>query len=112
MPLGYSAIFLPQIRNPDEPITMDMEMESWFAAIYGLALPLGSLLAGSSIERFGRMPTIKYPLILTVIGWVFIGMSHSMTPLLIGRFIIGVSNSLVASTSQVRPLPYSWPQLD
>lgn len=101
MPLGYSAIFLPQIRDPAEPINMDMEMESWFASIYGLALPLGSLLAGSTIERFGRLPTIRYPLILTVIGWVFIGLSQSMAPLLIGRFLIGVSNSLVAATSQV-----------
>lgn len=30
MPLGYSAIFLPQIRDPMEPINMDLETETWF----------------------------------------------------------------------------------
>lgn len=33
MPLGYSAIFLPQIRDPAEPIDMDLEMETWFGEL-------------------------------------------------------------------------------
>lgn len=34
MPLGYSAIFLPQIRDPLEPMNMDLDMESWFGNFF------------------------------------------------------------------------------
>lgn len=30
MPLGYTAVFLPQIDNTTDPLWMDREMASWF----------------------------------------------------------------------------------
>lgn len=71
------------------------------ASIYSLALILGSIMAGSFIERFGRHPTITYPLLLTISGWILTGFATSTTPLLISRFLIGCSNSLVSTSAQV-----------
>lgn len=81
------------------------------ASIYSIALPIGSFIASACIEQFGRLPTIRYPLLLTIAGWIITATGKSIPPLLIGRFLIGCSNSLIANTAQVYVSEISDPSL-
>lgn len=53
------------------------------------------------MERYGRQPTLRYPMILTITGWALIATAYSHSALLSGRFLIGMSNSLAAAVYQV-----------
>ena len=35
MPIGYSAVLLPQLYNDTEPLVIDIEMGSWIGELMG-----------------------------------------------------------------------------
>ncbi|XP_065155168.1 facilitated trehalose transporter Tret1-like [Atheta coriaria] len=101
MPIGYSAILLPQLKNSNDTLLIDDEIGSWIASVHSAATPLGALLSGVLMERCGRKSALQISALPLVIGWLLIGFAHNHALILIGRLIAGMSAGLCAAPGQV-----------
>ncbi|XP_011251472.1 facilitated trehalose transporter Tret1-2 homolog isoform X1 [Camponotus floridanus] len=101
MPIGYSAVLLPQLSESNSTIYMDHEVGSWIASIHSLATPVGSLLSGPLLEMIGRRSSLQWATVPLCIGWLIIGFSKSVVAILIGRIVCGISVGLMPVPSQI-----------
>jgi len=74
------------------------------ASVHSLATPIGSLLSGPFLDAIGRRGCLQLSVIPLCIGWLIIGFSKSVTSILVGRVICGVSVGFMAVPSQVQIL--------
>ncbi|XP_053985265.1 facilitated trehalose transporter Tret1-2 homolog [Hylaeus volcanicus] len=101
MPIGYSAILLPQLAENNGTMHADRELRSWIASVHSLATPVGSLLSGPLLDAIGRRGSLQLAAVPLCAGWIVIGLSRSITTLLIGRVTLGLSVGLMAVPAQV-----------
>ncbi|XP_076678894.1 facilitated trehalose transporter Tret1-2 homolog isoform X4 [Andrena cerasifolii] len=101
MPIGYSAILLPQLTEDNGTMHADRELSSWIASVHSLATPIGSLLSGALLDGIGRRGSLQLSAIPLCAGWVIIGFARSIPCLLIGRVVLGFAVGLMAVPAQV-----------
>ncbi|XP_023016449.2 solute carrier family member pippin isoform X1 [Leptinotarsa decemlineata] len=101
MPVGYSAILLPQLKFINGSMQIDDEIGSWIASIHSAATPLGSLLSGVLMERCGRKLALQIASMPLILGWILIAFAPNHALLLLGRLIAGFSAGLSAAAGQV-----------
>ncbi|CAH1185384.1 unnamed protein product [Phyllotreta striolata] len=101
MPVGYSAILLPQLKFLNDSMKIDDEIGSWIASIHSAATPLGSLVSGVLMERCGRKLALQIASIPLISGWAMIAFSTNHSVLLLGRLVAGFSSGLAAAAGQV-----------
>lgn len=101
MTMGYTAIFLPQLRNVSDPLYMDDSTGSWYASINNLASPLGSLAAGIVMDHYGRRISILVPIIPIILLWSLTALAQSTTILFFCRTLIGFFTGFVPVTCQI-----------
>ncbi|XP_046388749.1 facilitated trehalose transporter Tret1-like [Ischnura elegans] len=93
MTLGFSAILLPQLNEPDSDILITKTEASWLASIITIIAPIGSLMAGPVMQVLGSRATIMVALIPYALGWLLIAFSNGLPMLLVGRFISGLATT-------------------
>lgn len=71
------------------------------ASIHSAATPLGSLLSGLLMDRFGRRLALQIASTPLIFGWILIALSNYHSVLLVGRMIAGISAGLTAAAGQV-----------
>lgn len=102
IPIGYSAVLLPQLsEDSNSTLYVDRETGSWIAAVHSLATPIGALLSGPLLDAIGRRGCLQLSVIPLCIGWLIIGLSRSVTSMLAGRVVCGVSVGFMAVPAQV-----------
>ncbi|KAJ3643126.1 hypothetical protein Zmor_025856 [Zophobas morio] len=101
MPVGYSAILLPQLKYPNETLRIDDEIGSWIASVHSAATPFGSLLSGVLMDRCGRKLALQIASMPLIVGWILIGLAPNHAILLLGRLVAGLSAGLTAAAGQV-----------
>lgn len=101
MPIGYSAVLLPQLSESNSTVYVDREAGSWIASIHSLATPIGSLLSGPLLEMLGRRNSLQLATVPLCIGWLVIGFSKNVVAILIGRVVCGISVGLMPVPSQI-----------
>ncbi|XP_018394004.1 PREDICTED: facilitated trehalose transporter Tret1-2 homolog [Cyphomyrmex costatus] len=111
MPIGYSAVLLPQLSEENSTLHVDRETGSWIAAVHSLATPIGSLLSGPFLDAIGRRGCLQLSVIPLCIGWLIIGLSRNVTTILVGRVICGLSVGFLAVPAQVLVGETAYPSL-
>ncbi|XP_015430870.1 PREDICTED: facilitated trehalose transporter Tret1-like, partial [Dufourea novaeangliae] len=111
MPIGYSAILLPQLAEDNGTMHADRELGSWIASVHSLATPVGSLLSGPLLDGIGRRGSLQLTAIPLCAGWIVMGMSRNIPSLLIGRIVAGFAVGLMAVPAQVLLAETSDPEL-
>ncbi|XP_035794840.1 facilitated trehalose transporter Tret1-2 homolog [Anopheles albimanus] len=111
MPIGYSAVLLPQLYDTNESLAIDIEMGSWIASVHSLATPIGSFASGPIMDRWGRRPALLLAIIPLFTGWVLLATASSHFLLLLGRMVAGVSVGLIAAPAQVLLAEIAEPRL-
>ncbi|EFA10509.1 facilitated trehalose transporter Tret1 [Tribolium castaneum] len=101
MPVGYSAVLLPQLKYPNESLRIDDEIGSWIASVHSAATPFGSLLSGVLMDRCGRKLALQIASLPLILGWILIGLAPNHAVLLAGRVVAGLSAGLTAAAGQV-----------
>ncbi|KAL6261523.1 hypothetical protein P5V15_006611 [Pogonomyrmex californicus] len=102
MPIGYSAVLLPQLSEKNNStLYVDRELGSWIASVHSLATPVGSLISGPLLDAIGRRGSLQLAAIPLCVGWLVIAFSKSVTTILVGRVVCGVSIGLMAVPAQV-----------
>ncbi|XP_060528434.1 facilitated trehalose transporter Tret1-like [Cylas formicarius] len=101
MPVGYSAILLPQLQNNNDSMNINDELASWIASVHSAATPFGSLVSGMLMDRCGRKLVLQFASVPLILGWILIGFAQNHTFLLLGRAVAGLSAGLSAAAGQV-----------
>ncbi|XP_036330750.1 facilitated trehalose transporter Tret1-like [Rhagoletis pomonella] len=104
MSVSLPSVSLPQLTSPDDIYQLNTEEISWFASINSMACPIGGLIVGYLMDRFGRKNTMLLTNVVGLIGWVLLvtapyqSARHAIfLQLLLGRFISGLMMGAVLS---------------
>ncbi|XP_068081986.1 facilitated trehalose transporter Tret1-2 homolog [Anabrus simplex] len=100
-PIGFSAVLLPQLKDPNSTLLTDDDMGSWIASIHSAATPIGSFMSGMLMDRWGRRTALQVTAIPFTVGWIIIALAGSHAVLLVGRVAAGLAVGLSAAPSQV-----------
>lgn len=111
MPIGYSAVLLPQLSESNSTLYVDREVGSWIASVHSLATPVGSLLSGPLLDAIGRRGSLQLSAVPLCIGWLIIGFARNVIAILIGRVVCGLSVGLMAVPAQVLVGEMAYPGL-
>ncbi|XP_054287423.1 facilitated trehalose transporter Tret1-2 homolog [Macrosteles quadrilineatus] len=111
MPVGFSAILLPQLQSVDSSLSTDDDQASWIASVHSIMTPVGAVMAGSWMDRYGRRRVLQAATLPLVLGWLLISLSASHPPLLVGRMMAGFAVGMVPATAQVLIGEISEPRL-
>lgn len=97
--LGFSAIALPQLKSENatwygqtelyQPFTLDMEMGSWIASIFGLGAIFGGFAAAVLSSKCGQRKALLMLAIPDILAWILIASAQNVPMMLIGRFLSG-----------------------
>ncbi|XP_033349895.1 facilitated trehalose transporter Tret1-2 homolog isoform X1 [Bombus vosnesenskii] len=101
MPIGYSAILLPQLAEENGTMYADRQLGSWIASVHSLATPVGSLVSGPLLDEIGRRGSLQFAAVPLFVGWFVIGFAKNISCLLIGRVVLGFGVGLMGVPAQV-----------
>ncbi|KAG4070083.1 hypothetical protein HA402_013743 [Bradysia odoriphaga] len=92
--MSYSAILLPQLLDPTSDIHVTRDEASWIASLVTISLPIGSLIVGPLIDRFGRKPIAILTTIPFLISWILIATSKNVGTIYAARILAGMAAGL------------------
>lgn len=78
----YSSVLLPQLE-------LTAEQASWVASLVTVTTPIGAVLAGPLMDRYGRKTLSVVSGIAFVVGWGVIG-TGALYQIYVGRVILGM----------------------
>ncbi|XP_068624739.1 facilitated trehalose transporter Tret1-like [Battus philenor] len=107
--MGFAAILLPQLRQPDSIIPIDDSSGSWIASILGFALLGGNFIVAPIMAKYGRRTANLVSLMPMIVGWFCIITATNITALLIGRFFQGLAMGMSATLGPVLIGEYTSP---
>ncbi|PSN30503.1 hypothetical protein C0J52_23355 [Blattella germanica] len=109
--LGYSAILLPQLQSDNSSIPIDEDTGSWIASLQSGVSPVGTIVGGISMDKWGRRFTMRIGVLPLFLGYVVLFFAHTHVWVLIGRFITGIAAGFSAAASQIIICEIATPRL-
>ncbi|KAF4519957.1 hypothetical protein B566_EDAN005456 [Ephemera danica] len=101
MPIGFSAIMLPQIQSANSSLPTSEETGSWIASIHSAATPVGSILSGPLMEHWGRRTVLRFCVLPFIAGWTCMATAQGHVAIFAARILAGFAVGLSAAPSQV-----------
>ncbi|KAG8319913.1 hypothetical protein J6590_081053 [Homalodisca vitripennis] len=101
MMFGFSAVTIPQLKQPDSFIQITPDQASWIASLSSVATPFGCLLSGSLLDALGRKRTITLSLAPMIIGWYLMSAATAVYMIYIGRLLMGLGSGMLGSPARV-----------
>ncbi|EDV98078.1 GH22916 [Drosophila grimshawi] len=101
MPIGYSAVLLPQLSSNSTEVPITVSTGSWIASVHSLATPIGSLMSGPLADYLGRRKTLLVSAIPLFFGWSTMAMSNSVKAIIFARFLCGFATGILGGPGQV-----------
>ncbi|XP_022127217.1 facilitated trehalose transporter Tret1-like [Pieris rapae] len=108
--MGFAAIALPQLRQPDSIIPIDDVTGSWISAILGFALIFGNFIIPTVMAKNGRRIANILSIITMLIGWFCVILATDIKVFLVGRFLKGTAMGMTASLGPVLIGEYTSPK--
>lgn len=93
--IGFPAVLLPQLTQPDSSPHLTKETGSWIASVIAIAMVAGSFFAPPIMGRLGRRIAHFAVTAPIFVGWIILIFSSSFEALIIGRIIQGMSFGLM-----------------
>ncbi|KAF5272800.1 hypothetical protein FQA39_LY07827 [Lamprigera yunnana] len=91
--LAFSAILLPQLHNSGD-IHITTSEASWIASLVTISLPIGTVLIGVLMDRFGRKKGCMLTTIFFAIAWIVTGTAKNVWTIYCGRLLAGFASGL------------------
>lgn len=98
MSTGHSAVLLPHLRAENGSLYIEEETGSWIASVYAFAAPIGCLVAGITMDIWGRWIMNVVGNVGMVLGWISIIFAENIAMLICGRVLEGFSRSILATS--------------
>lgn len=102
--LAFPAVFLPKVTDANQTIYMDTNTGSWYNSVNSLSSPIGSILIGIIMDRFGRRIALATPLFPLILSQLATALSQSNLMLFLSRITIGLCAGCIAPACQVRQI--------
>ncbi|CAH0626772.1 unnamed protein product [Chrysodeixis includens] len=87
---GFPAVQVPQLSSPESHIKITRDEASWIASILTLFSPIGCLLSGYLMDKYGRRVMLIVCQCPICLGWLYTGMAETSRQIIIGRAITGI----------------------
>ncbi|KAL1121999.1 hypothetical protein AAG570_003407 [Ranatra chinensis] len=94
MTLGFTAVALPYMLEPNQKLHVDADQASWIASLAAIATPIGCLLSGPIIDKLGRRNGLLLVNLPAVVGWALLALTPSLYRVYIGRLLTGLAVGL------------------
>ncbi|XP_031624256.1 facilitated trehalose transporter Tret1-like [Contarinia nasturtii] len=88
--LAFPALIIPELRKENGTISMTEDEEPWFTSTFSVASPIGSLISGFMMDRYGRKITLATPLIPLILSWIVLASAQTKFVLFLSRIVLGV----------------------
>nr|XP_018910831.1 PREDICTED: facilitated trehalose transporter Tret1-like [Bemisia tabaci]XP_018910832.1 PREDICTED: facilitated trehalose transporter Tret1-like [Bemisia tabaci] len=94
MSFGFPAVALPQLN-------LNIDEASTFASLGAIAMPIGCLLSGPVIDRYGRRTALMLINLPSFMGWLLIASKPHLTRLYVARLLTGLAVGLATTPAAV-----------
>ncbi|KAJ9581264.1 hypothetical protein L9F63_023557 [Diploptera punctata] len=124
MNVGFSAVSLPHMLDPNGPDKLTVDQGSWFASITFITILAGCLTCGPLLDKLGRRRTLLLVNIPFVLGWALQWLAPTPAPvhmLYLGRLLNGLGGGMVSipaniyiaeiSSNKMRCMLITWPSI-
>nr|XP_049705550.1 facilitated trehalose transporter Tret1 [Helicoverpa armigera] len=108
--VGFPAILLPQLKDPDSSLILSKEEGSWIASVTAISQLLGSFTTPPIMGRLGRKVAHFVVIASILLGWTVILLAKSMEAMVVGRIIHGMSFGLMLPLRSVLLGEYTSPK--
>lgn len=98
MNLGFSAVALPAMQNHDR---VSEDEASWIASLASVATPVGCLLSGPLLDRWGRKVSLFTVNIPGIVGWLLLATARGLPQIYAGRVLTGFSTGMASVPATV-----------
>ncbi|XP_015116781.1 facilitated trehalose transporter Tret1-2 homolog [Diachasma alloeum] len=89
--MAYSTVLVGNLQSQKDEIKINDDQASWIASLVTISLPLGSLLSGPLVDRFGRKTVCIMTCVPSTLSWLLLTFSHSLAIIYTARVIAGIS---------------------
>ncbi|KAG7296892.1 hypothetical protein JYU34_019756 [Plutella xylostella] len=108
--LSFPSSLLPALRQPDSPIQVDLNTASLLASSPGIASPIGFIAASVLMDALGRRAAHALSLLPSAVGWGLIYWAPSVSWLILGRMLCGLTAGASVTLGSVIIGEYSSPK--
>ncbi|XP_060805287.1 facilitated trehalose transporter Tret1 [Amyelois transitella] len=108
--MGFAAVLLPQLRKPDSIIPIDQVTGSWIVSTPAISQVLGNFIVPSLMNVLGRRRANLISILVMIICWLTISVADNFITIIICRAIQGVSLGISASLSPILIGEYTSPK--
>ncbi|XP_031765476.2 facilitated trehalose transporter Tret1-like isoform X2 [Galleria mellonella] len=108
--LGFPAVLLPQLHQPNSLIPLSKSAESWIASIIGVTLLVGGFVTPPIMSRYGRKIAHIALTIPALVGWFVSICATTFEVLFIGRILQGLSFGMLSPLRSVLIGEYASPK--
>lgn len=88
----FSAVLIPQLKDPSNTLSVSKRDISWIASVYPLFAPLGSIVSGFLIEKYGRINGLKLAIIPSVLGQITLALASNFFWIVLARGVLGFAS--------------------
>ncbi|XP_012263990.2 facilitated trehalose transporter Tret1-like isoform X2 [Athalia rosae] len=92
--MAFSAILVPQLRKENSSIKLETWEEALIASLVTISLPIGSLLCGPLMDRYGRKNVSLCICIPYLTSWIMIFWAYDVVWLYAARALAGAAGGL------------------
>jgi MFS family permease len=104
--LSYGAMLT---LIPDWSHHLGIANKGWFFVVFTLASLFIRLIAGKASDKYGRLLVIKVGLALLVLALIIVAYAHTITGLLLGGVVYGVSQGILSPALNAWTIDMSQP---
>ncbi|XP_066250586.1 facilitated trehalose transporter Tret1-like [Euwallacea similis] len=108
--MTFSAVLLPQLRDENSEIKINIYQASWIASIVTASLPLGALTIGVLMDKFGRKKMCMLTAVPFLASWMLHYFATNVWYIYVGRMIAGFGGGLstvaIVYVSEISHLKY------
>ncbi|KAL6440076.1 hypothetical protein ACFW04_003007 [Cataglyphis niger] len=111
--MAYSTVLINGLMSDSVDLKITENEESWIASLVTITLPIGSIIAGPLMDKFGRKTVCLLSCIPAAISWISLILAKSLITIYVARVIAGIAAGLTTvglvyiselSHPQVRPM--------
>uniref|UniRef100_A0A8D9EJL9 Facilitated trehalose transporter Tret1 n=1 Tax=Cacopsylla melanoneura TaxID=428564 RepID=A0A8D9EJL9_9HEMI len=95
MSFGFPAVALPQMSY------LTIDEVSWFASLSAITMPIGCLLSGPIIDKYGRKSALMIANVPSICGWLLMATNSKLIDLYISRLLLGLAVGLSTTPAAV-----------
>ncbi|XP_063985598.1 facilitated trehalose transporter Tret1-2 homolog [Diachasmimorpha longicaudata] len=92
--MAYSTVLVGGLETEKDEIKINDDQASWIASLVTISLPLGSLLSGPLMDRFGRKIVCILTCVPSTLSWLLLTFAHSLVLIYTARIIAGISSGM------------------